>query len=105
VGDSLNPDLAFQVKKNPDPDPDPDDQNLKNTQLKKIYILIIDCHLLVPTPPLRMSKHQEKPSSIKQNIRICNTARYGGTVINWPPASRSGSGSLLFYLKIQRNLI
>ncbi len=69
--DSLNPDMdpdpAFQV--NPDTDPDPtriqgfDDQKLKekNTADFFFFFLFKTCNLLIPRPPYRTSKLQEKP--------------------------------------------
>ncbi len=64
-----NPDTAFQV--NPDLNPDPGflkPKTGKKIQLKKCRgsFLIKNCNLLIPRPPLKMSKLHEKPSAPKR---------------------------------------
>jgi hypothetical protein len=56
------------LRLNTDPDPDLirikgfDDQKLKKITVEKIK----NCNLLIPRPPQRMSKLQEKPSALKR---------------------------------------
>jgi hypothetical protein len=82
----------------------------KNLQLKKkfdIFFLVNHCNLLIPRPPKRTSKLQEKSSALNRehpaipNLKFINFSLFCGSFkpswirIHWPDwiRIRSGSGS------------
>ncbi len=98
--------LIQHCRLNANSDPDPGfwwPKIGKNLQLDNFFY-IKNCYLLIPGPPKRMSKLQEKPAVLKrehptfQNIKFLNFVLFVGSFLpSWirfcPPGSGSGSGS------------
>jgi hypothetical protein len=77
----------------PDPDPGFDVLKLKIAGNIISIFLIKNCNLLIPRPPLRMPKLQEKPSALKRehpvhkNMKILDFSIFVGHFC--PPRSES----------------
>jgi hypothetical protein len=78
-------------------------KNWINSKLKILYLnfFIKNCYLLIPRPPLRMSKLQEKPSALKREHPALQTMKFPDLFYIFvghlfPPGSGSGSESTAF---------